>query len=289
VGDEEAMGVNAGDGTGCGSEQNRTACVSEHQDPEYISDIPLAAEERVIVCYPDGPKQTSEYWLNGERVGLRDFHPTGELRAEVPFKGGIKHGTEYRWDDPNRLLSAEPYVGGKPHGAARQWADDGRLLGSYTMKHGTGVDLWWQEREDGSAYLAEVYFLVDGWRHGFEWWLQEDQQSVWIERHWSHGSQHGIEREWNARGRLSRGYPRYRLAGERTTKRCYLQEAARDPSLPPFRPEENEPHRMFPPEIAVHLRHPEGKTLQPAHSVIGPLAAVHGRKDRPGSGGGAGC
>jgi hypothetical protein len=223
-------------------------------EPAYVTCIPPEAEERVTEAYPDGARQKADYWLEGHRVGFRSFHPTGEPDYEVPYRDGVVHGTRYRWDEPGKLLSAEPYERGVPHGTARQWGDDGRLIGTYTLERGTGIDLWWQDWPDASAYLAEVHYMQDGWAHGFEWWLNEDQQSVWIERHWLHGNQHGIERDWNARGRLSRGYPRYWVNGERVTKRQYLKAAARDPSLPPFRPEENEPERTFPPEIAGHLR-----------------------------------
>jgi hypothetical protein len=223
------------------------------RDHAYISHIRPEAEERIINSYPDGTKKEAEYWLNGERVGFRRFHTTGELEGEVPYENGVRHGTEYRWDAPGKLLSAEPYEHGTPHGTAHQWAEDGRLIGTYTLERGTGIDMWWQERPDGSVYLAEVRFMRDGRPHGFEWWLDEDQQSVWIERHWSHGTLHGIEREWNVQKRLCRGYPRYWVEGERVTKRQYVQAAAQDPNLPPFRPEENQPSRRFPPEVAEYL------------------------------------
>jgi hypothetical protein len=222
------------------------------RDHAYVTLIPAEAEERVTDSYPDGTKQRAEYWLNGALAGMRGFDPNGERESECPFRAGVKHGMEYRWDAPGKLLSAEPYENGLPHGTAHQWADDGRLMGRYTLDHGTGIDLWWQER-DGPDYLAEVHTMRDGRWHGFEWWLNEDQQSAHIERHWSHGYRHGIERDWNIRGRLSRGYPRYWVHGERVTKRQYLKAASQDPSLPPFRPEDNEPRRTFPPEVAQHL------------------------------------
>jgi hypothetical protein len=224
-----------------------------NSDQAYITSIPPEAEERVTDVYPGGAKKEAEYWLNGERVGLRRFHPTGELEDEYAFRDGVRHGMQYRWDVPEKLLSAEPYEHGVPHGTAHQWADDGRLIGTYTLEHGTGIDLWWQDWPDGSVYLAEVHYMQNGQAHGFEWWLNEDQRTVHTERRWLHGNQHGIEREWNARGRLSRGYPRYWVNGERVTKRQYLKAAAPDPSLPPFRPKENDPQRTFPAEIAKHL------------------------------------
>ena len=222
------------------------------RDHAYITSIPPESEERVTDSYPDGARKETEYWINSQRVGLRRFYPSGELEDESAFRDGVRHGVQYRWDMPGKLLSAEPYEHGVPHGTACQWADDGRLVGTYTLVHGTGIDLWWQER-DGPDYLAEVHNMQNGWPHGFEWWLNEDQHSVHTERHWLHGKLHGIEREWNYQGRLRRGCPRYWVNGERVTKRQYLRAAAQEPSLPRFRPEENEPQRTFPPEIMPHL------------------------------------
>ena len=55
------------------------------------------------------------------------------------------------------------------------------------------------------------------------------------ELHWRKGRLHGIEREWNPKGRLRRGWPRYFVAGRRLDKRRYLRACAGDTSLPEFR------------------------------------------------------
>jgi hypothetical protein len=114
------------------------------------------------------------------------------------------------------------------------------------MDHGTGVDLWWQDWEDGSVTLAEAYDSLNGDRHGFEWWLFADGTAS-QERHWLHGELHGIEREWNDGGGLRRGYPRYFVHGERVTKRQYVATCAKDASLPPFRAEDNVRRHTLPP------------------------------------------
>lgn len=74
------------------------------------------------------------------------------------------------------------------------------------------------------------------------------------ELHCQSGQPHGIERQWNARGRLRRGYPRYYLRGEQVNERRYERACAGDPSLPKFRQKDNEPKRKFPPEVAKFFK-----------------------------------
>jgi len=81
-------------------------------------------------------------------VGVRYFHETGELETEYALRDGLMHGIAYRSDVPGEPLSAEPCAHGLPHGTAKQWSGDGKLIGTYTMKHGTGVDLWWTENRN---------------------------------------------------------------------------------------------------------------------------------------------
>ncbi|MDB5172128.1 MAG: hypothetical protein JWN51_901 [Phycisphaerales bacterium] len=221
--------------------------------PLYKSYIPANARERIIKRSPSGGKEEAEYRLGGALVGVRRFFETGGPEHEYALKDGKKHGIEYWWFDADFLASAEPYVDGLPHGTTRQWDQWGRLIGTYRMIRGTGIDLWRQRRDDGKVYLCEVLHLKNGRHHGFEWWLEEDQKGVYIERHWRDGGLHGIEREWNNKGRLRRGYPKYHVGGERVTKRQYLKAAAADPTLPPFRSQDNKPASTFPPGIARHL------------------------------------
>jgi antitoxin component YwqK of YwqJK toxin-antitoxin module len=196
-----------------------------------------------------------EYFLGRSIVGGRLFDAEGELQLDYGIRRGKRHGREYRLDDPGKLRSATAYRNGLEHGLARQWSDDGRVIGTYRMKNGTGIDLWWQEgwRKPRRPYLAEVHFMLKGHRHGFEWWLNEDQRSVYQERHWSLDEAHGIEREWDAEGRLRSGFPKFYVGGRRVTRRVYERERNGEPSLPPYRIEDDQPQRSFPPVIARRL------------------------------------
>lgn len=222
----------------------------------YRSSIPDGARERVTARHLRSRRRyKAEYWLNGKLVGVRFFDPGGAVESESPLKDGLLHGTRYFFESSNQLEFAEPYVNGLAHGTARQWSPEGKLLGTYTMKHGTGVDLWRQGTNwgNGLPYLSEARYIKDGIWHGFEWWLNEDQKSIWQERHFQLNQLHGIERDWNSEGHLKRGYPRYWVNGVQVTKRQYLRACLKDSALPSYRESDNRPERTFPPEIVLCL------------------------------------
>jgi hypothetical protein len=220
----------------------------------YRSCIPKDAEERVVATRPNGSdKFKAEYLLNAEIVGFRQFDENGLLEFERPMRNGTTHGTLYDFQD-GVVTFAEPYTNGLAHRIARQWSRDGEPIGTYTMKRGTGLDLWRVKADwgNGRVHLSEARYLENGKWHGFEWWLNEDQKSVHSERHFCEDLQHGIEREWNFEGRLRRGFPRYWVHGKRVAKRAYLRAGATDPSLPAFRESDNSPRRVFPAEVSAH-------------------------------------
>ena len=221
----------------------------------FRSSIPARARSRVVRQHPSGAPERVEYVVGRTIVGCRLFDSDGELQLDYGIRRGRRHGREYRLDLPGKLLSVTAYRNGLEHGVARQWSDDGRLIGTYRMRNGTGVDLWWQQgwRRPRGPYLAEVHFMLKGHRHGFEWWLNEDQGSVYQERHWSLDEAHGIEREWDAEGRLRSGFPKFYVGGRRVTRKVYERERGADASLPPYRTEDNQPQRDFPPLIARRL------------------------------------
>ena len=217
------------------------------------SDIPEEAEERLASEYKEQGHhilfQVNECILNGKVVGTRSYDREGKLVVETPLKDGKRHGREYRWNEVGALESVEPYFEGKIHGLAKQYGRNGKVIGTYRCVHGTGFDIWRSERIDGSVVITEIHSLHDGLPHGSEWWLNDDQRSVWHELHWQQGILHGIERMWNNKGSLRRGYPKYWIRGEAVSQRIYLKAAEQDRTLPLFRVDDNRPQRQFPAEI----------------------------------------
>ncbi|MFY9609235.1 MAG: hypothetical protein WAU45_11560 [Blastocatellia bacterium] len=217
------------------------------------SDIPAGAVEQLVSEYQQEGAciyyRITDCLLNERLVGRRAYTQDGRLVIETPLKDSQKHGRELSWNDDGSLLLVEPYVKGQIHGTAKQYGHGGKLIGTYTLVHGTGFDLWRQEGDDGSIFISEIHSLREGLPHGYEWWFTSEQGALWHERHWHAGHCHGIERLWNSQGRLSRGYPRYWIAGEVVSKRKYLKAALADKTLPAFREKDNSPRRKFPPQI----------------------------------------
>lgn len=218
------------------------------------SSIPKTARPRVTARHTSGEPATVEYLLDRSVVGYRHFDIDGALEFDCGKRNGRHHGTAFTLYESGQLLSATPYRNGLEHGLARQWSADGTLIGTYRMRNGTGIDLWWIEtfRRPRRHFLAEVHFMFKGQRHGFEWWLNDDERSVWSESHWANGEAHGIERRWRGR-QLQRGYPRFFVRAERVSRPAYERACVEDLSLPTFFPEDDQPRRVFPPAVAGRL------------------------------------
>ncbi len=185
------------------------------------------------------------------------FQDTGEVEFEYALKDGKRHGFEcHFWRGV--LTFVGPFVDGVAHGVAKQWDEQG-LLGTYRLNRGSGLDLWRQRRQDGTLYLSEAAVIKDG-HFTYQCSLDENQRAVFSERQMSGLCGHEIVRFWNVAGRLDRGYPKYSISGKPVTKRQYLAAAKTDPTVPPFRIEDNRPERAFPPVIAMHLQPPRGAT-----------------------------
>jgi hypothetical protein len=212
---------------------------------DYRTSIPADAVEVVEERHPGGARKRSRYLVGEAVVGYREWDREGWLDFECGFRGGLKHGYQYRWLSEACLLSREPYRDGKAHGVGNQWGEDGRLLVTWKMVHGVGLDLWC--RDDGTL-AEEIAFPKEG-ESGYKRMWNTDQRTAWAEELWIAGSwSFGICREWNRRGRLRRGFPRFRTSGGVVTKRQYLKACQEDPTLPPYRPEDDDPHRELPAE-----------------------------------------
>jgi hypothetical protein len=205
--------------------------------------IPAGATERVTKVHESGGKATSEFWFRGRLTGRAFWDSDGALCMAVGLKDGVPVGHQLEFQD-GALVYAEPFVKGLLHGTAKQFDTRGRLLLVSPFKQGTGTDFWCDER----GRLSEEHPLVAGKPSGTERWWNEDQKTAYSETEWLNGEWHGATRHWTD-GRLDRGFPRFFVRGKRVSKRAYLKLAARDPSLPPYRPEADSPARVLPKRV----------------------------------------
>ncbi len=211
-------------------------------EPGAFSNLAIErATEEITACFLNRQNQTATFYQNGEPVGFREWLETGVLIIELTYRNQRWHGSERRWHDDGRLYHVSFFVDGFEHGVSHQYDEDGSLMGTYSMQRGTGLDRWFQK----AGFLAEERQFVNGEKHGYERWYDEpsEDRTIWQEDHYKSGVNHGIFREWNAKGRLRRGFPQYFVNGEKVTKRRYGTAQKHDPFLPQFRAIDNDPHR----------------------------------------------
>lgn len=203
--------------------------------------IPRNAREKIVQRHEKGFKQVALYYVNRKLIGHRSWDNEGHLAQEYAIRNNEKHGVFVSYW-PNGIVSwVTHYVDGKEHGVSRQFDWKGELIGTYRMRHGTGVDLWFT----APGELSEERYVRDGKWDGFErWWIT--RHSVSAETHFKENLEHGIKREWTARGNLRRGYPRYFIRGNRVPKREYERACREDSSLPPYRKADDSPKRVQP-------------------------------------------
>lgn len=216
----------------------------------YVSQIPVDATARVVRRHARGMPELIEYYLHSEKVGERAFEEGGSRVWERPFWNGVLQGMVYEWSD-NKLVLATPHERGLPHGEARQWDLLGNLLGRYHVENGTGYLPWWQVDNEG-RYLAEISRIVCGELEGFLWWINSDQRSVSLERHFIEGLESGIERCWNG-VQLVEG-PVFHVEGKCVSPETYLEASFEQATLPRYREQDNYPGRDFPDAVRAFMR-----------------------------------
>jgi hypothetical protein len=201
--------------------------------------IPSSAREKVTAFSKTGAKAVSEFWLKRRLVGRVSWDEDGRPGIAGGLRNGARVGYQIEYYD-GTVSYAEPFKNGLVHGWAKQFDSRGRLIFMSPFKNGTGTDYWCNKHG-----LHEEHPLVAGKPSGWERWWNEDQKTVYEETAWLDGAWHGIKRHWT-KGLLDHGFPQFFIRGERVSKRKYLAAAGHDPTLPPYRPEDDSPKRRLP-------------------------------------------
>jgi hypothetical protein len=208
----------------------------------YSSSIPADAREVVEYYHANGTKKAASYFVGPEKVGFREWYEDGRLDFEYALRRGVKHGNWYSFYPNGQLEELQPYCDGHLHGTGKQWAEDGQLLVTWKLDHTTGLDLWCDHL---TGTLAEEHYWPRVGELGYKRQWNADEETVWEEYHYCLGY-HGIWREWNARGRLRRGFPRFYVNNVKVTKRQYLRACEAVLTLLPYRPQDDSPQRELP-------------------------------------------
>ena len=154
------------------------------------------------------------------------------------MRGDVRHGFTLSCGRGYTLFSA--YSRGLEHGTALRFHGE-RLFGWYVMHEGTG--LWLSHDRHGALHGSCDY--VGGERHGAERFWREGRLTY--ERHFRRDVVHGITRKWDEEtGVLSRDDSHCVLDGEPVSWRDYENACQHDPTLAPYRPEDDEPIRELP-------------------------------------------
>lgn len=95
--------------------------------------------------------------------------------------------------------------------------------------------------------------MKDGNPHGFEWWVCEDEASVWKEVHWKDGHRHGIERQWDHEGYLDPGFPKFHIDDVIVSKETYIERQKTGASLPRYAKEDDGNTRRFPADVVAAM------------------------------------
>lgn len=228
-----------------------------------------SAEEQILTySIATRTKYESAYLIEGIQIGEILWDEIGRIVTKWEMENGVLHGWHRRWyyeedgsahleheqewhhgrlhgvarlyHENGLLLHETHYEHGLEHGISRQFDPEGTLIGTYEMVKGTGVDRWYSD----SGILKEERHYVNGKRHGYERWYDCGCEGrLFEEGHYWKGEPHGILREWNGKGRLRRGFPKYFVNGQAVTKRQYVARARQNTTLPPFQVEENQPFR----------------------------------------------
>ncbi|WP_278348017.1 toxin-antitoxin system YwqK family antitoxin [Helicobacter pullorum] len=93
------------------------------------------------------------------------YHNNGQIRTEIPYKGGKQHGVGKRYYTNGQISREISYVNGKKHGVRKSYYENGRLHYETTYangkKHGTRKEYY----ENGKLKSKKPY--KEGRRYGY--------------------------------------------------------------------------------------------------------------------------
>ena len=96
-------------------------------------------------------------WKHGVMDGQKILYRNGMRVAEIPYVEGVKHGTEYHYDDLGNMISETVWVNDKKHGCSKSYHEEGVDVAWF--HHGMEVDAQkFMLLESREELLAEMNF-----------------------------------------------------------------------------------------------------------------------------------
>lgn len=87
----------------------------------------------------------------------------------------------------------------------------------------------------------------DGAKKQAEYWLKRKQVGTrWFYENGEPELEYVIERDWNVKGGMRRGFPKFWMNGKQMTRGEYLKAQGRDKSLPKYSARDNASKRRLP-------------------------------------------
>ena len=85
----------------------KKAKLSIRHRANYRSSIPTDATEVVTRCREDGTKESADYYLNGQKVGVRYWYENGQVEFDWGLRSdGSRHGYDFEFAPNGQMTSA---------------------------------------------------------------------------------------------------------------------------------------------------------------------------------------
>lgn len=227
--------------------------------------IPDNAVEKVFPQKPTGDCEANyyRYTVDGELLCVRHYYrqenrySKRKVYSETRFKNGVRQKS-LKFHPDGSVFEELPYFNnrGLLDGPCRYWSPEGKIISSSILREGSGFLR--KLNKDGSPDCE--YYLQDGLKQGMHKdWLtyshgdaiipgyviktyEADRAQGWSrfyslkhillsESMMQDNHLHGVLRNWDRKGNMLEGYPRYFINGKEVTQATLETAAEQDPVL----------------------------------------------------------
>ena len=120
------------------------------------SPAPVSPPASIQTAKPADLRMDAQQRLVDRKTGdlftgvLKEEHAPGTPRAEVGFRGGVRHGASREWHVNGQIMLEGTWVSGQPDGLIKEWSEDGLIRRDTVYEQGRQVS----QREGPSEQAA---------------------------------------------------------------------------------------------------------------------------------------